>query len=362
MKLNQTRITILESEDALNVTSSLNVSGGGLVQFFDGVNYTPNREGAVASPIILTHNLNTATIGGSPLAVSFTTLFYENDVLIDSAKPNYELIGENGLKVKKNVPGGTSIVIKAISKFVDSVTGKLYERIDTVTLRTIIKADPQYQLNLSQRGVVYFDAYRNPNVTTTITATMKKGTADVADFTGIIFKWLNAAGLDAVDNELYADAYSNGNRTLTIDKTYIDNETIRCEAWRGTELIAFDTVTFVRKYNSYRTDVRIPELPLQAGVNTLNCSVIITDMIGNIDVDAAFLVEWMVSEAGAVRQVATGASVQIPVSSINMKAANLMIYPDVKRREAFAALTTDDPDELLTDDLDNVLVVETFGA
>lgn len=266
MKLNQTRITILESEDALNVTSSLNVSGGGLVQFFDGVNYTPNREGAVASPIILTHNLNTATIGGSPLAVSFTTLFYENDVLIDSAKPNYELIGENGLKVKKNVPGGTSIVIKAISKFVDSVTGKLYERIDTVTLRTIIKADPQYQLNLSQRGVVYFDAYRNPNVTTTITATMKKGTADVADFTGIIFKWLNAAGLDAVDNELYADAYSNGNRTLTIDKTYIDNETIRCEAWRGTELIAFDTVTFVRKYNSYRTDVRIPELPLQAGV------------------------------------------------------------------------------------------------
>lgn len=97
-------------------------------------------------------------------------------------------------------------------------------------------------------------------------------------------------------------------------------------------------------------------------MNTLNCSVIITDMIGNIDVDAAFLVEWMVSEAGAVRQVATGASVQIPVSSINMKAANLMIYPDVKRREAFAALTTDDPDELLTDDLDNVLVVETFGA
>lgn len=362
MKLNQTKITILESEDALNVTSSLNVSGGGLVQFFDGVSYTPNRVGAVASPIILTHNLNAATIGGSPLAISFTTLFYENDVLIDAANANYELIGSNGLKVKKNVPGGSSIVIKAISKFVDSVTGKLYERIDTVTLRTIIKADPQYQLNLSQRGVVYFDGYRNPNTTAQVTASLKKGITDVTDFTGITFKWLNAAGLDAVENELYADVYSNGNRTLTVDKTYIDNETIRCEAWKGTELIAFDTVTFVRKFNSYKADVRIPELPLQAGVTTLNCSVIITDMLGNIDVDAAFLVAWMVSEAGVVRQIATGASVQIPVSSINMKAANLMIYPDVKRREAFAALTTEDIDELITDDLDNVLVVETYGA
>ena len=145
-------------------------------------------------------------------------------------------------------------------------------------------------MNLSQRGVVYFDAYRNPNTTTTVTAVLKKDGADVTDFTGIIFKWLNADGLDALENELYADSYSADGRTLTVDKTYIDNETIRCEAWKGTELIAFDTVSFVRKFNSYRAEVRIPELPLQAGVTTLNCSVIITDMLGNINVDAAFLV------------------------------------------------------------------------
>lgn len=362
MKLNQQRITILESEDALNVSSALNLSGGPLVQFFDGTSYTPNREGIVSSPIILEHNLYAVTQSGNPLSISVTTLFYENDVLIDSANSNYELISPNKLKVKKNVSGGTSIVIKAVSKFVEPNTGKLYERQDIATLRTIIKTEAPYQMNLSQRGVVYFDAYRNPNTTTQVTASLKKGTADVTNYTGIVFKWLNAAGLDAVENELYADAYSNGNRTLTVDKTYIDNETIRCEAWIGTELIAFDTVSFVRKFNSYRADVRIPELPLQAGVTTLSCSVIITDILGNVDVDAAFLVAWMVSEAGVVRQVAAGASVQIPVSSINMKAANLMIYPDVKRREAFAALTTDDPDELITDDLDNVLVVETYGA
>lgn len=360
MKLNQRQITVLN--DLMNVSSALNVSGGGLVQFFDGTSYTPNREGAVASPIILTHNLNIVSNLGTPVTASITTLFYENDVLIDAANANYELVGANGLKVKKNVPGGSSIVIKAISKFVDPGSGKLYERQNTVTLRTIIKAEAPFQMNLSQRGVVYFDGYRNPNTTAQVTASLKKGITDVTDFTGITFKWLNAAGLDAVENELYADAYTNGNRTLTVDKTYIDNETIKCEAWRGTELIAFDTVTFVRKFNSFRADVRIPELPIQAGVTTLNCSVIITDILGNIDVDAAFIVAWMVSEAGVVRQVASGASVQIPISAINMKAANLMIYPDVKRREAFAALTTEDIDELITDDLDNVLVVETYGA
>ena len=343
MKLNQRKIQVLD--DLLNVSSSLNVSGGGLVQFFDGTNYTPNRAGAVSSPIVLTHNVNVVSNMGTPVTASITTLFYENDIMI-----------------KKNIPGGTSVVIKAVSKFVDPGSGKLYERQDTVTLRTIIKSEAPYQMNLTQRGVVYFDAYRSPNVTTTVTAELKKGLDTVTDFTGIVFKWLNSAGLDVVDNELYADAYTNGNKTLTVDKTYIDNETIKCEAWRGSELLAFDTVTFVRKYNPYRSEVRIPELPLQAGVTTLNCSVILTDMLGNIDVDSAFLVTWFVSEAGVERQIATGASVQIPISSINLKAANLMIYPDVKRREAFAALTTEDPDELITDDLDNVLVVETYGA
>lgn len=360
MKLNQRKIQVLD--DLLNVSSSLNVSGGGLVQFFDGTNYTPNRAGAVSSPIVLTHNVNVVSNMGTPVTASITTLFYENDIMIDVANPLYELVGANSLKVKKNIPGGTSVVIKAVSKFVDPGSGKLYERQDTVTLRTIIKSEAPYQMNLTQRGVVYFDAYRSPNVTTTVTAELKKGLDTVTDFTGIVFKWLNSAGLDVVDNELYADAYTNGNKTLTVDKTYIDNETIKCEAWRGSELLAFDTVTFVRKYNPYRSEVRIPELPLQAGVTTLNCSVILTDMLGNIDVDSAFKVTWLVSEAGVERQIATGASVQIPISSINLKAANLMIYPDVKRREAFAALTTEDPDELITDDLDNVLVVETYGA
>jgi hypothetical protein len=70
-----------------------------------------------------------------------------------------------------------------------------------------------------------------------------------------------------------------------------------------------------------------------------------------------------VSENGVEKQVGEGANTQIPISSINLKAANLSIYPDIKRREAFAALTTIDDEEevLLTDDDDNVLTIETFG-
>lgn len=346
----------------LRVSGSLNVSGGSLVQFYDGVSYTPNREGSPSSPILLTHTVNAFnTDNNSQVTIALTTTFYENDVVISVDAEGYELL-TNALKVVKNIPAGTSVVIKAVSKFVDTRNNKIYEREDIVMLRTIIKAEAQYQLDLSRSGVVYFDAYRNPNVTTAVSAILKQGNSTISDLTGITIKWLNAAGLDAVDNELYADAVSEDGRTITIDKTYIDNELITCEAWKDGALIATNSVTFVRKFNSFRVDIRIPELPLLPVVDELSCSISITDMLGNIDVDAAFVVNWIVLESGIEREVATGASVKIKVSSINMNAPNLQIYPNVRRKEAFAAITTDDPGELLTDDFYNVLTVETFGV
>ena len=358
MKLSGNKIQI--EYTPLKISGNLLITGGPAVQFYDGASYFPNRSGSPSSPILITHDLSAVDPDGILTSFQFSTLFYENDTLIISSTPGYTLIGANAVRVEKNVPAGTSVVIKAVSELLDSRSGKVYRREDTTYLRTLLKSEAPYQMELSQRGVVFFDAYRNPNVTTTVTATLKKDGADLSDYTGIVFKWLNPAGLDAVENELYADAYSNGNRTLTVDKTYIDHELIRCEAWIGSEMIAFDTVTFVRKFNSFRADVHIPENPIQTGVNTLNCSIDITDVLGNVDVNAAFLVTWMVTEGGVNRQLATGTPAAIPVSSINLKAIP-DIWVDLKRREAFAALTTDDPDELLTDDDDNVLTIETFG-
>ena len=344
----------------LKIAGNLIITGGPAVQFFDGVNYVPNRAGTPSSPILVTHDLSAVDPDGILTSFQFSTLFYENDTLITSSTSGYTLTGANAVRVEKNIPAGTSVVIKAVSELLDSRSGKVYRREDTTYLRTLLKSEAPYQMELSQRGVVYFDAYRNPNTTTTVTAVLKKDGADLSDYTGIIFKWLNPDGLDVVENELYADAYSNGNRTLTVDKTYIDHELIRCEAWIGSEMVAFDTVTFVRKFNSFRADVHIPENPIQPGVSMLNCSIDITDVLGNVDVNAAFLVTWMVTEGGVSRQLATGTPATIPASSINLKASP-EIWVDLKRREAFAALTTDDPDELLTDDDDNVLTVETFG-
>jgi hypothetical protein len=345
----------------LRVSGALNVTGGSVVQFFDGTSFTPNREGTPSSPILITHSVKAYdTDAGTESPISYATTFYENDVVITSGTSGYELLG-NSLKVKKNIAGGTAVVIKSVSEFIDTRNNSVYKREDIVTLRTIIKAEAQYQLDLSQKGIVNFDGYRNPNTTTTITATLKKGKDIVTDMTGITLKWLNSDGLDAVENELYANSVSVDGKTLTIDKTYIDHELIKCEAWKGEVMVATESVTFVRKFNSYKTDIRIPELPLLPGVNTLSCSISMTDILGNIDVNSAFLVTWIVSENGVERVVATGASVKIPVSAINMTVPNLLIYPDVKRREAYAALTSEDPDELLTDDSDNVLTVETYG-
>ena len=91
----------------------------------------------------------------------------------------------------------------AVTKFLDTRTGKTYQKTDKVTLRTLFKGEPQHQLLLSERGVVFFDGHRNPNTQVTLTARLVKGIDEVIDFTGITFKWLNSVGLDVMDNELY---------------------------------------------------------------------------------------------------------------------------------------------------------------
>lgn len=342
----------------LEVTGVINIIGGSAVQFYDGNNFYPNREGSPASPILLKHNVTAVDVDDENATFDYSTLFYEDNVLINAETQGYTVTG-NTLKVQKNIAPGTSVEIKAISKLIYKRTSEVYEQIDKVLLRTIIKTEAPYQLTLTPRGAQIFDAYRNPNTTASIVATLKKGDEEVS-YTGITFKWLNAAGADIMENELYGHAVSANKRTLTIDKTYIDKEIIKCEAWKGSELLASDTVSFVREFNSFNPDVRIPELPLLPGISTLSCTMLATDFVGNIDVDKAFAVTWMVEENTSEREIAHGASAVIPVSAINLNAPNLTIYPDVKRREAYAALV-DETGALLTDENGNILTIETFG-
>lgn len=362
MKLSGNKIQV--EFTPLRVSGSLSVAGGALVQFFDGTSYSPDREGIPSSPILLTHTVSAFDPdNNSEVNLEATTTFYENDVVISGSTEGYELMG-NELLVKKNVSPASSIVIRAVSEFIDTRNNKVYQREDSVTLRTLLKAEAQYNIELSLSGVVYFDGYRNPNTLQTIEATLKQGEDEVSDLTGIELRWLNKAGLDAEANELYVDSISPDGKTIVIDKTYIDNEHIVIEAWRDGAMIATNSVTFVRRFNSFRTEIKIPEIPIVQGTATLNLSIEITDILGNVDVDEAFLVNWIISENGVEREIATGASVKIPVASINLSASNLQTYPDVKRREAFAAITVDDAGEeaLLTDDEDNILTTETYGA
>lgn len=360
MKLSGNKIQI--DYTPLIFSDFMTISGGTPVQFYDGNFYYPNRAGSPGSPIVIKHAIKFVDQDGVLSLFPYSTLFYENDVLITAQTAGYTILPNNELRVSKNVAAGTTLVIRAESEMLDTRTDKVYKVSNKTYLRTILKTEAPYQLELSPSGRQTFDGYRNPNTITTVTAAVKIDGKDIASYAGVTFKWLNADGLDCVDNELYADAYSNGNRTITIDKTYIDNETISCEAWLSGKLIAFDSVTFVRKFNSFRSEVRIPELPITAGVTQLNCSVHLHDVLGEIDVDASFLVAWMLQEGvSTAREIATGAKTQIPISSLNLKAVNVQIYPDLKRREAWAAITDDD-DYILTDDDDNVLTVETYGA
>lgn len=343
----------------LLVSGNIVVVGGPTVQFFDGVNYYPDRASNPGSPIIISHEVDVKDPDGALTEFETATLYYENDNPITVSTPGYVLI-EDTLKVEKNIPANSAVTIKAVTQFLDSRTGKYYSREDYTYLRTKLKTEAPYQLELSQRGRVFFDGYRNPNTTTSVDIVLRKGDDVVTDFTGLVIKWLNADGKDAVDYEAYAPQYRNDKKTIDIDKTYINNETIRCEIWDGEELIANDSVTFVRKFNSFQADVEIPQAQLKTWTQDVYCSVKLRDHLGPIDVDSAFLVTWMIQEGATERELGTGADISVPVSSINLKASPLKIYPDLKKRMAWAAIEDADG-YILTDVDDKVLTIETYS-
>ncbi len=347
------------------VSGNLSVIGGSLVQFYDGISYTPNREGEVSSPILLTHSVTAVDADSEKIVdVAYATLFYENGTPITSENLSYELLG-NSLKVKKNVAPGESIEIKAISKFVDKRNDKIYERQDIVILRTILKNEADYGLKLSQRGRVYFDGYRNPNVTTSVMVRFTQGTELIQSLVakGYEVRWLNSEGLDIETNELYVDTIPAGREEIIVDKKYINHETIRCEVWKDGVMLAHDSVTFIRKFNSIEIEIVSPQIPIRPEIQQITCQLFIRDMTGNIDVDAAFLVNWYVEESGVSRKIGEGSSISIPRSGFNLKALNLNIYPDIRRREAFAAYTIPDNGQqvLATDKDGKVYTGETFG-
>lgn len=345
----------------LVVSGALNVTGGSLVQFYDGTNYSPNREGVPSSPILLTHTISVRDPdSGQLLNPSTNTTFYENDVTLSASSSGYELVDGNGLKVSKNVAANNQIVVRAVTEFLDDRSELVYKREDFVTLRTILKAEAQYNLTLTPGNVVFFDAYRNPNTPATVTATLKHGNDVVADFSGIEFKWLNSAGVDIVANELFGTAVSPDGKELTVDKTYINKEVITCEVWTGSKLLDSAAVTYVRKFNSFEVNTDIIGLPIQPGANTVTCTMQIQDMKGVVDVNAAFLLRWMVNEDGFHRQLGTGTPFEFTTSDIDMTASKREVYPDLKRRMAFAALT-DAQGRLLTAENGKVLTAETFG-
>ena len=96
------------------------------------------------------------------------------------------------------------------------------------------------------------------------------------------------------------------------------------------------------------------------GINNIKCLLNIADSIGNVDVNAAFLLRWMIREDGIERHLGTGTPFVFTRDDINMSASTIEVYPNLKRREAFAALTDDDG-AILTDESGNILTTETYG-
>lgn len=359
MRLQSRKIEVQHSP--LQVSGSLTVQGGALVQFYDGVSYVPNREGTPSSPILLTHNVDAANpdraLTGN-VNILLSTNFYENGEYITNATYGYRVEG-NTLLVRKNTPADGALEIKAISKFVDSRTNKVYERQDSVVMRTIIKEEPQYSVSLSTPKIIYFDGYREPNTMMSVSAQLKRGEEEVTNFEGITFKWKNKDGAEVLDSELYAESIYLDGTVLFVDKAYINKEHIICEVWKDGTMVANASTSIIRKFNSFRTEVAIPELPLHPGTTHITCQLKLDDMVGEIDVDDAFDVVWIVNEWNIDRIVGSGANYKLPVDSIDLKDRNLSIFPDIRRKECYGALC--DNNYIYTDNQGRVLTSIIMG-
>lgn len=344
----------------LTLTGGINILGGNNVQFWDGNSYIPNREGTPSSPLLIVHHVdvvNPDEQAEGELTFTKVTKYYENDVLITSSTPKYSLIDDK-LRVEKNIPAGKAVTIRAVTQLIDTRNGNIYERIDITYLRTITKTPDALQLVITPNGTVTFDGFRNPNTKTTVTATVRQYDEEITDYSGLTFKWLNSEGKDAIEYELYGDEVSSDGRTITIDKKFIDKDTLHCEVWRDGNLIDKDTVTFLRGFRSCHQSVDTPGLPLMPGIKSLICTFYAQDALGPIDVNEAFLVVWMITENGVDRELGTGSPFELSESSINWD-ANPQIWVDARRREAWAALVDSDGSLLTSDGA--VLVVETYG-
>lgn len=345
----------------LTISGGISIIGGSDVQFWDGTSYSPNREGALSSPLIIRHIVdvvNTDTKDTQELVFNMTTKYYENNDLITASTPKYTLLENGDLKVEKNIPAGQAVAIKAVTQFLDPRSKKLQERVDVTYLRTHNHIESEYQITITPNNLVAFDGFRNPNVQDTITAIVHKGGELVTDYTGMEFRWLNSEGKDAVEYELYGDEVSPSGRELTIDKTYIDKETIHCELWMDDVMIDSDSVTYFREFAQYSFSMPLSDMKLPAGSDTFNFNVEVQDTRGVVDVDHAFLAVWMVDHNGVDSELGTGKTIRVPASRFNFD-ANPRVWLDLRKRMAWAALTDED-DYLLTDDEGAVLTVETY--
>lgn len=338
MKLTGSKIPV--DFTPLMVSGNIVVEGGPTVQYFDGLTYVPNRSGVLASPLIVKHVLDIKDPDEIAQAFAKSTKYYANEVAITSETAGFELLGDDSVKVTLNVPAGDTLVLKAVTTFLDPRTDASYSREDITYLRTILKVEEEHQLVLEPRGRLVLDAYRNPNKLLPVTLTLLKGSTFVTDFTGLTFKWLNSDKVDVLANELYAKELQDSNRKLIVDLSYIESEVIRCEVWEGLKLLASDEISIKRQYNSFMSDMIVPDIPVTSETRELNCYLYLVDRLGSIDVDAAFDTTWIVATGSTAKEVGKTSVTKFPITEVNLKGTTPEIYPNIKRREAFKGIMT----------------------
>lgn len=338
----------------LSISLSLEVAGGSLNQNRNGLTgeYEPDR---TLFPLMLRPRLTLTDPDGlldqgDHSSDLIDTRWYigsdESGERITTQTEGFVLGSYGVLTVKRNVEPSQPLTLFFSCAFIDPRTGKTFRKTSVTTLSSVASVQFNLSLEIDAALKMAVSPFRN-NQTRKITATMHNGTEVVEDGDAVyLWQVRDGASFRSITEDDLFYVSGQNTRSLTIDRRFIDRETIRVIAYHKShqEQKLYAQTRVFRWYGQWderETIVRgrfirpdTSEIEVRAVIDTPKGQVVSpADYYDITHIKTT-------NEAGARQDViGYGEKVVLPAAHVNRKDAITVFGIDVKELTALRACT-----------------------
>lgn len=338
----------------LSVSLSLEVAGGSLNQNRNGLTgeYEPDRSlfPLVLRPRLMITDPDGLLDQGDHSSDLVDTRWYigsdESGEMITSQTDGFTLGTYGTLTVKRNVAPDQPVNLFFSCAFIDPRTGKTFRKTCVTTLSSVSSVQFNLSLEIDAALKMAVSPFRN-NQTRKITATMHNGSDIVAD-TDAVYLWQVRDGASfrsiTADDLFYVSGQNT--KTLTIDRRFIDKETIRVMAYHKShqEQKLYAQTRVFRWYGQWDERETIERGRfIRPDTSEIEVRAVIDTPKGQVTSPADYYDITHIkttNEAGARQDViGYGERVVLPATQVNRKDAVTVFGIDVKELTALRACT-----------------------